>query len=160
MANYEANYLSTGIRVKDGEAFEKVMRLLGFDSDDSGRDNLIESFTGNDGLTTYYGIGGYGSVPNYLDGCPNGGWCHHCPLKGLLDGFEDSDVCSLSAAGEGEASYDLFDIISEHLAEGASVRVIETGNEKLRYITSVTTIITPDGVTYVDNGVTWGDIDK
>lgn len=85
----------------------------------SGEDVVLWNETAADG-TVYFAFGAYGNI----------------------DGLPTSD--------EENYDFDLFiDTLKKHVAEDDAVILIESGYEKLRYVTGYATIITSDSVEYV-----------
>ena len=162
MANYEGKFESTGIVVKDPEKFERILRLLGFVRDgEAPGDRAFDTFKQDGEL--YFGILGYESVPNYIGRCRNEQNCDDCPIKEFVS-FKDE--CPMrqdengDINGNGDAQFDITMIIQAHMKPGTTVRIVEIGNEKLRYLAALETIITEDDIVTNSYGVEWGDIEE
>ena len=121
MANYCCAIRTNYFRVKDEEKFRELMsRVYGSEDEIS----LFEEVLDNQ---RFFGFGLYGSIA---------GLCNE-------NEDEDEDV--------DDDDYDAFiDALQRCVADDDAIIILESGNEKLRYIIGGATIITSRSVEYVD----------
>ncbi len=126
MANYCCATRTNYFRVKDADAFRSFMKTV---AADEGNVSVWEK-EGNDG-NIVFGFGCYGSIlgtPVYKDGSDEDDDC----------GFDDYD-------------FDEFvNGLSELVAEDDAMIILESGNEKLRYVTGCALVITSTDSEYME----------
>ena len=122
MANYECVTRSNCFRVKDPEAFREFMsHVYG-----SGKINLWEKKDEDDRLV--FGFGLFGEISGYK----------------AEDSDDDDDL-------EEYTDYDVFlDGLQQHVAADDAVIIVESGNEKLRYIIGSAVVVTSCDIEYFD----------
>lgn len=123
MANYYCSVRTNYFHVKDPEAFREFMQTVVTCEDDV---HVWEEIDRNGDLT--FGFGCYGSV------------------LGVITNGTDGDE-------EYEDDYDFEEFVyqlSEHVAPGDAVIMMEVGNEKLRYLVGSALVITENHFEYLD----------
>lgn len=125
MANYYASTRTNYFRVKDPDAFREFMKTV--EASDDGVHLWEEE--GKDG-EVLFGFGCYGSI---------------C---GVRQKNPDDDECEFD---DGECDYEEFvNGLSDHVAKGDAVIVMESGSEKLRYIVGSALIVTSSDSDFLD----------
>lgn len=123
MANYYCSVRTNYFHVKDPNAFREFMQTVVADEDSV---HVWEETDRNGDLT--FGFGCYGTV-----------------LGVATDGTDGDE--------EYEDEYDFEEFIyqlSEHVAPGDAVIMIEVGNEKLRYLVGTALIVTEHDTDFLD----------
>ena len=120
MANYEGTTRTNYFKVKDVEAFKSLIKRT------YGTPEPLDIFEKKDAQTgeTLYGFGCYGSIEGIDDQC--------------TDGYAEPDFGAF------------VDELQKLISEGDAVIIMESGNEKLRYVTGYATVITSTKVEYID----------
>lgn len=121
MANYNCAIRSNYFKVKDDSEFEEFMGKV-YGSEDS-----VELWKqiGKDGVTRF-GFGCYGGIAG---------------LRG--DDYEDENY------DQDDYQYDAFiDGLIKYVAEDDAILIMESGNEKMRYVIGSVTVITSKGYEY------------
>ena len=122
MANYHCTIRTNYFHVKDEEAFRELMSRA-YGSEDNLQ--LFESADKNG--KTVFGFGVYGGIAGVRN----------------ADADEDDDV--------DDTAYDKFIAeLQKCIADDDAIIILESGNEKLRYIVGSATIITSNDHSYLD----------
>lgn len=120
MANYYCTVRTNYFHVKDDEAFRALMNRV------YGCEDSVELWEEKDkDGRAVFGFGVYGGISGLRDSDD--------------DGFDD------------DSSYDDFiDRLQESVADDDAIIILESGNEKMRYVTGSATIITSSECKYMD----------
>lgn len=130
MANYCCALRTNYFRVKDPEKFRKFMQSVVTTEDTIDVWEDANSRTGE----TEFGFGCYGSI---------------CGLPV----YENSENNSEDEVYWEDCDYDAFvNGLSELVAEDDAIIILESGNEKLRYVVGQAQVITSRGVDFIDIG--------
>ena len=78
--------------------------------------------------------------------------------EGGIDIWEEKGLIGLGSYGSMTTLYDpdtddwteIFGILQDHMEDGEAVILVESGNEKLRYVTGYAWVITKDDVKFID----------
>ena len=126
MANYCCAVRTNYFHVKNSDAFRDFMKNVEGCED---KVDVWEKTDSNGDLV--FGFGCYGGISGYFD--------------------HDEDITDDEADCDYEAAYDRFiDGLKEHVAENDAVIIMESGNEKLRYLVGQAEIITSEKYDFVD----------
>lgn len=127
MANYESTVRTNYFHVKDAEKFRAVMRRV------YGYEDAVELWEEKDkGGGPVFGFGVYGGISGILPDLESGN-----------DGGDnyDPDGCSYD---------DFLEALQQCVADDDAVIILESGNEKMRYVVGAATIITAKEIRYLD----------
>lgn len=122
MANYCCTIRTNYFHVKNEEKFRELMSKV------CGSENAVQLWEEKDKYgNTVFGFGVYGGI------------------AGIRDAEEDYDEDA------DESSYDEFlDGLQECIADDDAIIILESGNEKMRYVIGSASIITSKGYEYLD----------
>ena len=78
--------------------------------------------------------------------------------EGGIDIWEEKGLVGLGSYGSMTTLYDpdtdewieIFEILQDHIEDGEAVILVESGNEKLRYVTGYAWVITKDDIKFID----------
>lgn len=120
MANYMATTRSNYFRVTDEAGFKEFMSHVKTEWDDI---KLFSRYA-KDG-TTFFAFGGEGSIVGYVE--------------------DEDDDAEYDVANE-----KFIDGLQKYVASDDSIIILESGHEKLRYVTGFATVITRDKICTAD----------
>ena len=125
MANYICTTRSNYFRVNDADGFVEFMDHIHGTEDDV--DLWAKDVQTDSGVVKYYGFGCYGGILGFLQ---NG------------DDYSDDEF---------DQAFDKFiDGLQKYVADDDAVLIMESGFEKLRYVTGYVTIVTKDRCATID----------
>lgn len=118
MANYESTVRTNYFHVKDTEKFRAVMRRV------YGCEDTVELWEEKDkDGGPVFGFGVYGGISGILPASD--------------DKNENSDCCDPD-----DSYYDFLRVLQECVADDDAIIILESGNEKMRYVVGNATVIT------------------
>lgn len=143
MANYYGNTRTNYFRVRDEKAFKEVMESI------VAYEDSVEYWEKEIDGETYYAFGAHDSIAGVCE-------CAHCnSCKGCENEELDSNEECTQCECEGEYNYEaMTKALQKVVHPEDAIIIVESGYEKLRYITGESTVITAEDVEYIN---IWGE---